>query len=58
MRLAGSSLALALLGDVISDDWWARVLLIAAVNAAVGLIRFLLLREWVFTPKRAPMTSR
>jgi putative flippase GtrA len=53
--LAASSLALALLGDVVSDDWWARVLLIASVNAVVGLVRFLLLREWVFTPDRPPV---
>ena len=55
--LAASGLALALLGDVVSDDWWARILLIASVNAVVGLIRFLLLREWVFTADRTPARS-
>ncbi|WP_250032181.1 GtrA family protein [Paractinoplanes maris] len=52
--LAASSLALALLGDVVGDDWRSGVLLIAAVNAVVGLTRFVLLRVWVFAGDRAP----
>jgi putative flippase GtrA len=46
--LAATSLALALLDGVVGDEWWTRVLLIAAVNAVVGLSRFVLLRVWVF----------
>jgi hypothetical protein len=52
--LAASSLALALLGDVVGDDWRSGVLLIAGVNAVVGLTRFVLLRMWVFAGDRAP----
>ncbi|WP_250004615.1 GtrA family protein [Actinoplanes sp. M2I2] len=53
--LAASSLALALLGDVVGDDWRSGMLLIAGVNAMVGLTRFVLLRLWVFAGDRAPV---
>src|SRR4051794_27660923 len=49
--LAATSLALALLDGVVGDDWWSRVLLISAVNAVVGLTRFVLLRVWVFAAR-------
>lgn len=50
--LVATSLALALLGDAIGDAWWARVLLIAGVNATVGLTRFVTLRLWVFAGRK------
>ena len=54
VALAATSLALALLGDAVGDDRWAQVLLIAGINATVGLTRFVSLRLWVFAqPKRA-----
>ncbi|MEV6630491.1 hypothetical protein AB0M54_07040 [Actinoplanes sp. NPDC051470] len=51
--LVATSLALALWGDTIGDAWWARVLLIAGVNATVGLTRFVTLRLWVFAGRKA-----
>jgi hypothetical protein len=36
------------LEPVISDAWWAQVLLIGAVTGAVGTMRFVFLRLWVF----------
>lgn len=47
--LAATAGALALLDDVVSDAWWAQVLLIASVTGAVGLGRFVSLRLWVFS---------
>jgi putative flippase GtrA len=51
VALAATSAALALAGDAFGTGWGARVLLIAAVNAAVGLSRFALLRTLVFGGK-------
>ncbi|RIV34532.1 hypothetical protein D2L64_22560 [Micromonospora radicis] len=48
VALAATSAALALLDGVVSEAWWARALLIAAVNGLVGVMRFGLLRSWVF----------
>jgi putative flippase GtrA len=47
--LVATTIALAVLGPVVSDAWWAQVLLIAAVTAAVGTMRFVFLRLWVFS---------
>ncbi len=52
VALASTSLALALLDDVVGDGWLAGALLILAVNAVAGLTRFAFLRLWVF-PARA-----
>ncbi|CAA9269499.1 MAG: Putative glycosyl transferase [uncultured Blastococcus sp.] len=48
--LVATASALAALDDVVSDAWWAQVLLIASVTGAVGLGRFVSLRWWVFGP--------
>lgn len=48
--LVATATALAALDDVVSDAWWAQVLLIASVTGAVGLARFVSLRWWVFGP--------
>ncbi|GAA4882385.1 GtrA family protein [Actinomycetospora straminea] len=40
---------LAVLDPVVGEAWWAQVLLIAAVTGAVGLVRFVFLRLWVFS---------
>jgi len=56
VALASTSLALTLLEDVVGSGWLAGALLILSVNAVVGLIRFALLRVWVFpaTAERSP----
>ena len=41
--------ALAVLDPVVSEAWWAQVLLIGAVTGAVGLVRLVFLRLWVFS---------
>lgn len=58
--LVATSAALTLLDDVVSESWWSRALLIAAVNALIGVARFGLLRSWVFSagPTRHPGPSR
>jgi putative flippase GtrA len=47
--LVATATALAVLEPVVSDAWWAQVLLIGAVTGAVGTIRFVFLRLWVFS---------
>jgi putative flippase GtrA len=47
--LLATSTSLAVLGGVVGGEWWAQVLLIASVTGAVGLVRFLALRLWVFS---------
>ena len=52
--LMATATALAVLDPVVSDAWWAQLLLIGAVTGAVGLARFVFLRLWVFSghPRR------
>jgi putative flippase GtrA len=47
--LLATSTSLTVFGRVVGDRWWAQLLLIAGVTAAVGLIRFVALRLWVFS---------
>ncbi|HET6391563.1 MAG TPA: GtrA family protein [Blastococcus sp.] len=47
--LVATATALAVLEPVISDAWWAQVLLIGAATGAVGTMRFVFLRLWVFS---------
>jgi putative flippase GtrA len=47
--LAATASALAVLGPLVSEAWWAQVLLIGAVTGAVGTVRFVFLRLWVFS---------
>jgi putative flippase GtrA len=47
--LVATSVALSALDGVVGTAWWAQVLLIAAVTGAIGLIRFVALRRWVFS---------
>ncbi|PVY95464.1 GtrA family protein [Actinomycetospora cinnamomea] len=47
--LMATAIALAVLDPVVSEAWWAQVLLIGAVTGAVGLARFVFLRLWVFS---------
>ena len=47
--LIATSTALAALEGVVGDAHWAEVLLIACVTGAVGLVRFVALRLWVFS---------
>jgi len=47
--LLATSAVLAALDGVIGTEWWAQVLLIAAVTGTIGLIRFAALRLWVFS---------
>lgn len=46
--LVATTSALAVLEPVVSTAWWAQVLLIGAVTGAVGTMRFVFLRLWVF----------
>lgn len=55
--LVATSTALAVLDPVVSEAWWAQVLLIGAVTGAVGLVRFVFLRLWVFS-SHARRTAR
>jgi hypothetical protein len=52
--------ALAVLEPVVSDAWWAQVLLIGAATGAVGTMRFVFLRLWVFSghERRIPRPER
>lgn len=47
--LVATSTSLAALDGVVGDTWWVELLLIAAVTGAVGLVRFVALRLWVFS---------
>ncbi|MDD7940145.1 GtrA family protein [Actinomycetospora lutea] len=47
--LVATATALAVFDPVVSDAWWAQVLLIGAVTGTVGLARFFFLRLWVFS---------
>jgi putative flippase GtrA len=47
--LVTTSLALAALDGAVGDAWWAQLLLIAGVTGTIGLIRFVALRQWVFS---------
>jgi putative flippase GtrA len=47
--LIATSTALAAFDGVVGDSRWAEVLLIACVTGAVGLVRFVALRLWVFS---------
>ena len=47
--LIATSTALAALEGAVGDSPWAEVLLIACVTGAVGLVRFVALRLWVFS---------
>jgi len=53
--LVATATALAVLDGVVSDEWWAQVLLIASVTGAVGLARFVSLRLWVFGRPHRPV---
>ena len=56
--LLATSTALAVLDGVLGSAWWADLLLIAGVTGAVGLVRFVALRFWVFSGHRhAPQAS-
>jgi putative flippase GtrA len=50
--LLATSAALAVLDGVLGSAWWADLLLIAGVTGAVGLVRFVALRFWVFPGHR------
>ena len=50
--LLATSTALAVLDGVFGSAWWSDLLLIAAVTGAVGLVRFVALRVWVFPGHR------
>ena len=54
--LLATGTALAVLDGRLGSAWWAELLLIAGVTGAVGLVRFLALRFWVFPghPHPAP----
>jgi putative flippase GtrA len=56
--LIATATALEVLGPVVSDAWWAQLLLIAAVTGAVGSARFVVLRLWVFSGHARRTTSR
>ena len=56
--LVATATALALLEPVVSDAWWAQVLLIGAVTGAVGSVRFVVLRLWVFSTHARRTTTR
>ena len=56
--LVATATALALLEPVVSDAWSAQVLLIAAVTGAVGSVRFVVLRLWVFSTHARRTTTR
>jgi len=47
--LVATTLALSALDPVVGTTWWAQLLLISAVTGAIGLIRFVALRLWVFS---------
>ena len=48
--LVATSLALAGLDQLVDDaSWQLQLVLIAAVTGAIGLVRFVALRAWVFT---------
>jgi putative flippase GtrA len=47
-----TSTALAVLDGSLGSAWWADLLLIAGVTGAVGLVRFVGLRFWVFRGHR------
>ncbi len=50
--LVATSLALAGLHQVVGEtSWQLQVLLIGAVTGAIGLVRFVALRTWVFTAR-------
>ncbi|MCW2582627.1 MAG: uncharacterized protein JWQ53_1417 [Klenkia sp.] len=50
--LVATSLALALAHHLLGDTTWqVNVLLIGAVTGAIGLVRFVALRAWVFTTR-------
>jgi hypothetical protein len=46
--LLATSTSLAVLDGLLGSAWWADLLLIAGVTGAVGLVRFVALRFWVF----------
>jgi putative flippase GtrA len=50
--LLATSAALAALDGVFGSAWWSDLLLIACVTGAVGLVRFVALRLWVFPGHR------
>jgi putative flippase GtrA len=56
--LVATATALAVLDPVVSDAWWAQLLLIAAVTGAVGSVRFVVLRLWVFSTHARRTTTR
>ncbi|GAA4756390.1 GtrA family protein [Actinomycetospora chibensis] len=56
--LIATATALAVLEPVVSDAWWAQLLLIGAVTGAVGSARFVVLRLWVFSTHTRRTTTR
>ena len=50
--LLATSAALEVLDGVFGTAWWSDLLLIASVTGAVGLVRFVALKVWVFPGHR------
>lgn len=47
--LVATSVSLATLDGLLGTAWWAQLLLLAGVTGAVGGVRFVALRVWVFS---------
>ena len=47
--LVATTAALAALDGLLGTAWWAQLIVIAGVTGAVGLLRFVALRLWVFS---------
>lgn len=56
--LVATSASLAALDGLLGTAWWAQLILIAGVTGAVGLLRFVALRLWVFSERsHAPVAE-
>ncbi len=56
--LVATSASLAALDGLLGTSWWAQLIVIAGLTGAVGLLRFVALRLWVFSVGvHAPATT-
>jgi putative flippase GtrA len=58
MGLVATGVALAILDELLGAAGWAQLLLLAGVTGAVGGVRFIALRLWVFSGHAHRATSR